>query len=216
MGLSAAQLSRLFTPFDRLGAEQSEIEGTGIGLVLSKRLAELMGGDLGVESTVGQGSTFWIELPLAEGPVEQHQRLHGDVYPSTDELLNEKATVLYIEDNLSNLKLVQRIVARRPILKLLVVSQGGLGFELAREHQPDIILLDLHLPDMQGEEVLRRLRETRETQDIPVVVISADVTPNQVERLQRAGAYAYLTKPLDVKQFLYMIEDVVGQARKER
>lgn len=119
--------------------------------------------------------------------------------------------ILYIEDNRSNLELVQRILARRPGVALLVATQGQPGLEMARTQAPDLILLDLHLPDMTGEEVLRRLRETPQTRGIPVVVISADAIPAQIERLLATGAHAYLTKPLDVKQFLSVLDQVVHE-----
>lgn len=120
---------------------------------------------------------------------------------------------LYIEDNRSNLELVQRTLARRPEVTLLVATQGQPGLEMARTEAPDLILLDLHLPDMSGEEVLRRLRETPQTREIPVMVISADAIPEQIERLLAAGAQAYLTKPLDVKQFLSLLDQILGERR---
>ncbi len=119
-------------------------------------------------------------------------------------------TILYIEDNRSNLELVQRVLARRPEVTLLVATQGRPGLEIARTQGPDLILLDMHLPDMTGEEVLRHLRETPQTREVPVVVISADAIPAQIERLLAAGAHAYLTKPLDVKQFLSVLDQIMG------
>jgi hypothetical protein len=124
-----------------------------------------------------------------------------------------RSTVLYIEDNRSNLELVQRVLARRPEVSLLVAMQGQPGLEMARTQVPDLILLDLHLPDMPGEEVLRRLRETPQTRGTPVVVISADAIPAQIERLLAAGAQAYLTKPLDIKQFLSVLDQVIREPR---
>jgi PAS domain S-box-containing protein len=204
-GIRPEDIERLFAPFDRLGAEQTGVQGTGLGLALSKRLIEAMGGTVDVESAPGEGSTFSIELPLVEPPVVQFERM-GEVDPAPASVLGEAATLLYVEDNLSNLRLIERILANRPQVKLLSAMQGRLGLDLARQHRPDLILLDLHLPDMSGEEVLHQLREDPRTRAIAVVVISADATPGQVSRLIDAGALAYLTKPLDVRRFLEVID----------
>ncbi|HEY5273053.1 MAG TPA: ATP-binding protein [Acidimicrobiales bacterium] len=209
-GISEEQLSHLFTPFERLGAERSEIEGTGIGLALSRQLAEAMGGTLDVESTVGQGSTFWVELPLVEAPIERYERLNILGAPKAhDSSRADRRTVLYIEDNLANLTLVQRIVAERDGIDIIPAMQGRLGLELAREHKPAVVLLDLHLPDISGDEVLQRLRDDPATSGIPVVMVSADATPGQIQRLLNAGALAYLTKPIDVGELLQIIDDHV-------
>jgi CheY-like chemotaxis protein len=207
-GIPAEMMDRLFLPFERLGAERTPVEGTGIGLSISKRLIELMGGEIGAESQIGRGSTFWVELEPAEAPeerVEQAAERAPEVLGSGGE-----RTVLYVEDNLSNLRLVERILARRPTARLITAMQGGLALELAREHRPDLILLDVHLPDIDGDEVLRRLREDPETRDIPVVAVSAEATPRKIERFLAAGARAYLTKPLDVKQFLEVVDEALA------
>ena len=211
-GIAPERMKRLFIPFERLGAEQTGIEGTGLGLALSKRIVEAMGGTLGVESTAGQGSTFWIELALVEGPVQRLERENKDV-PSPADIDPSKAVhvVLYIEDNLSNLKLVQRLIGHRPEVRLIPAMQGQVGLDLAREHHPHLILLDLQLPDVPGDEVLRRLQQDPETSRIPVVVISADATPGQIERLLAAGARDYLTKPLDVRKFLSILDETLAQ-----
>jgi signal transduction histidine kinase len=214
-GIAPNYMSRLFTPFDRLGAEQSTVEGTGVGLALSKRLAELMKGTLSAQSTLGTGSTFSIELPLAEGQSVDLGQLDESVMPSpTATPLQNMDTVLYIEDNLSNLKLIERILSRRPEINLISAMQGNLGLELAREHHPALILLDLHLPDINGDEVLRRLQADEQMREIPVVMISADATPRQIERLRAEGARDYLTKPLDVKQFLEMLDDQLADGHR--
>ena len=204
---------RLFTPFERLGAESTGVEGSGVGLALCRRLAEAMAGSVGVRSTYGEGSCFWVELPLTEGPVERYERIHGPTgwETGTDEAGPERRpTVLYIEDNLSNLKLIERVLAHRGDVEVVPAMQGRLGLAVAREHQPDAILLDLHLPDMSGDQVLRQLRDDPATAAIPVVILSADATPGQVERLLAAGANAYLTKPLDVRELLDVLSEHVG------
>jgi PAS domain S-box-containing protein len=211
LGIAAGRMERLFTPFDRLGAEQTDTEGTGLGLALSKRLAEAMGGSMGAESRIGEGSTFWIELPLAEGQVERWERLEGDApAPVTPTPAERTFTLLYVEDNLANLALVKRILARRPDITVVSAMQGELALELAAVHQPDLILLDLHLPGIPGDEVLRRLRQGAATRAIPVIVVSADATTGQPARLVGAGAQAYLTKPLDVRHFMRAVEDALG------
>jgi PAS domain S-box-containing protein len=207
-GIAPELLQRLFTPFDRLGAEATVAEGTGLGLALSKRLAEAMQGRLGVESEVGQGSTFWLELPQAEPPLSLPPE-EAEAAPAPEAALAEPRTVLYIEDNLSNLRLVERILARKTDFRLVAAMQGSLGLSLAREHRPDLILLDLHLPDAPGHEVLARLRADPLTQAIPVIVLSAEASPGQVQRLLAQGATAYLTKPLEVGRFLEVLAQVL-------
>jgi signal transduction histidine kinase len=209
-GIPADKLPRLFSPFDRLGAELSEIEGTGLGLTLSKTLVEAMGGRVGVDSAVGRGSTFWIELPIVEGSDEQ-LRQHGNegLDAAGSAVAGDLKTVLCIEDNLSNLRLIEGILSRRPQVRLLAASLGQLGIDLAREHRPDLILLDQHLPDLNGYEVLRRLKEDSRTNEARVVMVTADASPGQIERFLAAGAQEYLTKPLNVKQFLQTLDQVL-------
>ena len=209
-GIAPEMHERLFIAFDRLGAERTRVEGSGIGLALSKRLTEAMAGHIGVESTVGQGSTFWVELPLVEvSSVTSH--VSGEIAPVTLDTrhLTPTRTVLYIEDNLPNLHLIESILRQRPGIRLLAAMQGGLGLDLAREHRPDLILLDLHLPDISGDIVLHRLQELPETRHIPVMMLSANATIGQIERLLAAGARAYLTKPINVKQFLADLEELL-------
>jgi signal transduction histidine kinase/CheY-like chemotaxis protein len=206
-GIAPEYLNRVFTPFDRLGADLLEVEGTGIGLSLCKRLVDLMGGEIGVKTTLGEGSVFSVKLPIVEGPYQRLEQATGPVRgPASG--AGKSATLLYVEDNISNLKLIERALIDRPV-KLLAAMQGGLGLDLAREHHPDLILLDLHLPGMHGEEVLARLRDDPRTATIPVVVLSADATPGRVERILAAGTEAYLTKPLDVDKFLRVIDGIL-------
>lgn len=205
-GISQEKLEKLFTPFERLDAEQTGVEGTGLGLALSKRLAELMGGEIGVESAVGQGCTFWLDLPTATQPLDQIERKLTGPLALPHGVLPHTRTLLYIEDNLSNLRLIEHILRHRSDIELLSSMQGRLGFELATQHHPDLILLDLHLPDAHGEEVLEWLRGDPRTSVIPVIIVSADATPGEVKRLLQLGACAYITKPIDVRQFAAIVE----------
>jgi PAS domain S-box-containing protein len=209
-GISPEDLARLFTPFERLGAANSSVEGTGLGLVLSQRLVAAMEGTLEAESVVGQGSTFSIELAPAFAPAETlPSRDHEAFEVLSREPVDAQFSVLCIEDNLSNLRLLEIILASRPEVTLISAMQGSVGLDLARQHEPDLILLDLHLPDMPGQDVLARLKRSGITRDIPVVVISADATSPQIQRLEDAGVTAYLTKPLNVAKFLQVLDGVL-------
>jgi PAS domain S-box-containing protein len=210
IGIAREKLERLFQPFDRLGAEASGVEGTGLGLALSRRLAEAMGGKLGVESEVGVGSTFWLELPQAQvGPAGEAWPLES--LPQPPALPDAGGhTLLYIEDNPSNLRLVERLLAHWPGMRLIPAMQGRLGLELALSLKPDLVLLDLHLPDIAGQEVLGRLKANPQTLGIPVVVLSADASPQQVQGVLARGALDFLAKPLDIERFHQVLSGVFG------
>ena len=212
-GIPAALMGRLFTPFDRLGAERTATEGTGLGLALTKRLVEAMRGAVTAESGPGRGTTFTVTLPVAAPPPTE--LAPGDL---ADDPAGAGApgthTLLYIEDNLANCRVIELVLAHRPGVRLVAAMHGGLGVELAAQHRPDMILLDLHLPDMPGGEVLRRLRADPATASIPVVVLSADATASQVERLRAAGVRDYLTKPLDVKNFFRVLDETLAGSRE--
>jgi signal transduction histidine kinase/ActR/RegA family two-component response regulator len=207
-GISAANVGRLFVPFERLGAAATEVEGTGIGLALSRRLAEAMGGTLDVDSSEGEGSTFWIELQSVEGTVERYERLAGEPMPPPVDV-DHRHLVLYIEDNLANVKLAERVFAGRGDIELMPVMQGRLGVDLARQHRPALILVDLHLPDIPGDEVLQSLRTDPATREIPVIVVSADASPGRIERLRAAGATAYVTKPFNVRELIRTVGHIL-------
>ncbi len=209
-GISTQGIEKLFMPFERLRAAETATEGIGLGLAISKRIIELMGGEIGVESVVDQGSSFWIELPLAERGVERLER-PGTVVIGGIEASSEACTLLLFEDNLSNLKLIEHALARRPGAKLVAATHGSQALDLAREHRPDLVLLDLHLPDMQGDTVLEQLQSDPITADIPVVILSADATSAQIERLLAAGAREYLTKPLDLQKFLAVVDELLSR-----
>ncbi|CAG1003051.1 partial two-component system, sensor histidine kinase and response regulator, partial [Methylophilaceae bacterium] len=206
-GLSPEKLAQLFQPFNRLGQEASAEEGTGIGLVVSKRLVELMGGEIGAESIVGVGSVFWIELNLADA-----LQLAG----STDEplaLTQTQAqqgaalrTLLYVEDNRANMQLVEQLIARRPDMRLLSAEDGTRGIALARTYQPEVILMDINLPGINGIQALKILREGPVTAHIPVIAISANAMPRDIEKGLAAGFFRYLTKPIKVNEFMEALD----------
>jgi PAS domain S-box-containing protein len=204
-GIPPESMARLFTPFDRLGAEGSDVEGTGLGLSLAKSLVEAMGGRLSIQSAMGHGTTAIVELPACSAP-EMPAADDASLRPVAVDSGNGSHTILCIEDNLANLKLIQRVFSGRSNVEVLSSMQGSIGFDLAREHVPDLILLDLHLPDMSGQDVLTRLKGDPRTQAIPTIVISADATDKQKDRLLAAGARAYLTKPIDVQILLETVE----------
>ena len=209
-GLSPEQLAQLFQPFNRLGQEAGGEEGTGIGLVVAKRLVELMGGSIGVESTVGAGSVFWFELAsvaephlsIAEGDavVLAHLQAPAEARPHS---------VLYVEDNPANLKLVEQIIARHPDISLLTAVNGNSGIEIARDKQPDVILMDINLPGINGFEALKILRADPATAHIPVIAISANAMPRDIERGMKAGFFRYITKPIKVDEFMGALEDAL-------
>jgi signal transduction histidine kinase/ActR/RegA family two-component response regulator len=209
-GVAPEMHDRLFAPFDRLDADARGIEGTGLGLALSKGLTEAIGGSLGVESEPGEGSTFWIELPLATTSTN-FAEVELDVTP-LDSDAAPSATVLYIEDNVGNVRLLERLLMHRPTIHLITSLQGRGGFALAQQRQPDLILLDVHMPDLSGYEVLQLLRGDAATASIPVVMLSADASHEQIQRFRDAGARDYLTKPLDLQSFLVQLDDYLRES----
>jgi PAS domain S-box-containing protein len=202
-GLNAEQQAQLFQAFNRLGQEGGGEEGTGIGLVVAKRLVELMEGVIGMESTVGVGSVFWFELITIAEP---HLSMEGgEAAASAQPHVHRGArphTLLYVEDNPANLKLVEQIIARHPDIRLMAAVNGNSGIRIAREHKPEVILLDINLPDIDGFEVLRILRSDPITAHIPVIAISANAMPLDIERGMKAGFFRYITKPIKVDEFM--------------
>ena len=214
-GLPPEKLAQLFQPFNRLGQETGTEEGTGIGLVVTKKLVELMGGTIGVESTVGVGSVFWIELirdvtpKLADGnpmPVEFTPRAQENAVLHT---------LLYVEDNPANLMLVEQIIEGRAHIRMLSAHEGNLGIALARAHIPDVILMDINLPGISGFQVLKMLREDPLTMHIPVLAISANAMPRDIEKGLKAGFFRYLTKPIKVNEFLNALDDALKFSEME-
>jgi PAS domain S-box-containing protein len=217
-GLPTDKLEQLFQPFNRLGHEApGGVAGTGIGLVVTKRLAELMGGELGVESVVGVGSTFWCELDSSAAPQPLVERRDAAILdlPAPAPSGASLHTLLYVEDNQANMKLVQQLVARRPDLRLLTAVNGTLGIHIARTSQPSVILMDINLPGMSGVEALKVLREDPATAHIPVVAISANAMPRDIARCLDAGFFRYLTKPIKIKEFMDTLRAALEQADEE-
>lgn len=202
-GLKPKQLAQLFQAFNRLGQEAGSEEGTGIGLVVAKRLVELMGGAIGAESTVGVGSTFWFEL---DSVAEPQLSMQGSSAPAITKLHTPRRdrpyTLLYVEDNPANLKLVEQIIARRPDIRLLTAVNGIAGIEIARLYQPDVILMDINLPGIDGFEALKILRSDSDMAHIPVIAISANAMSRDIERGLKAGFFRYITKPIKVNEFM--------------
>lgn len=209
-GIAPEQMSLLFTPFERLGAEHSDVQGTGIGLALSRKLAELMDAQLGVESTVDQGSTFWLDLRVATELAAERETKEVDAGLVASN--GVAATVLYIEDNPANMRLMEALFRYRPELTLLAATSGAQGITSAKQHRPDLILLDINLPDMDGYAVFYMLRAEPLTRDIPVIALSADATAADIERGMQVGFRAYLTKPVMLNEVLGAIEAALIQS----
>jgi PAS domain S-box-containing protein len=209
-GISPEDIPKLFLPFERFGSAKTETEGTGLGLPIVKRLMEAMGGTYGVESTQGEGSTFWIELQLVED--QNYKNIQpGDALKPDTAMVEKTGTVLYIEDNIPNTDLVEEIFGSyRPAIRLIISAFGKTAVRLAMDYTPDLILLDIDLSDIPGSEVLANLRTDEKTKSIPVVIISADAMPEQIEMFLKAGVKDYLTKPLDITAFLHVTDKWLG------
>ncbi|MEO8407255.1 MAG: ATP-binding protein, partial [Oxalobacteraceae bacterium] len=217
-GLTQEQLAQLFQPFNRMGRETSSEEGTGIGLVVTKQLVELMGGVIGVESSVGVGSVFWVEWAVSSAP----ELAIGDVGEAGPKERDEMAphalplqrTLLYVEDNPANLALVEQLIARRSDLKLLTAIDGHLGIQLARAYQPDVILMDINLPGISGFGALEILRRDPATAHIPIIALSANAVPRDIKKGLEAGFFRYLTKPIKVLEFMDALDVALHYARE--
>ncbi|HEX7706595.1 MAG TPA: PAS domain S-box protein [Thermoanaerobaculia bacterium] len=213
-GLPPEKLAQLFQPFNRLGQEVGTEEGTGIGLVVSKRLVELMDGVIGVESSTGEGSTFWVEL-MSTAPLTLPAFVEIAAPPDSHAAaLDHQRTLLYVEDNPANLQLVERIIGRRKDLRLLSAVDGNRGVELARASLPDVILMDINLPGISGTEALKILRDDAATAHIPVIALSANAMPRDIQKGLEAGFFRYLTKPIKVSEFTETLNIALEYAEK--
>jgi PAS domain S-box-containing protein len=215
-GLTADELKQLFQPFNRLGKESGIEEGTGIGLMVSKQLVELMKGSIGVESTIGVGSVFWFELNLTAEPLRAAARAEPvAVAPAQVEAGAPLRTLLYVEDNPANLMLIEDLVDRLPDIRLLSAADGSRGIEIARDSRPDVILMDINLPGISGIQALKILRADPATAHIPVVALSANAMPGDIAKGLAAGFFRYLTKPIKVDEFMEVLELALKSAKAE-
>jgi len=214
-GLPPEMLAQLFQPFNRLGQEKRVEEGTGIGLVMSKRVVELMEGAIGVESTVGVGSVFWIELLRTTAPTPAAACTESTIaLPAPIPDGARLRTLLYVEDNAANLALIEQLIARRSDIRLLTAANGTLGVELARDSQPDVILMDINLPGISGIEALKTLREDPATAHIPIVALSANAMPRDIKKGLEAGFFRYLTKPIKIHEFMGALDGALEFAER--
>jgi CheY-like chemotaxis protein len=206
-GLNQEHLAQLFQAFNRLGQEAGGEEGTGIGLVVARQLVELMGGVIGADSTVGAGSVFWFELNSVADPQLYLEEDKGAALPRPHVPQGERLhTLLYVEDNPANLKLVEQIIARHPDIRLLTALNGNSGIEIARASRPEVILMDINLPDISGYEALKFLRSDPATTHIPIIAISANAMPPDIEKSLKAGFFRYLTKPIKVGELMEALD----------
>ena len=214
IGLAPEQVANLFQPFNRLGQEDKLEEGTGIGLVVTKQLVELMGGVIGVESSVGSGSMFWVEFAASDAPELMLDNIADESLERRKSLPEgaEQPTLLYVEDNPANLALVEELMQRRGDLRLLTAVNGTLGLELARAYLPDVILMDINLPGISGYQALKSLTDDPATRHIPVLALSANAVPRDIEKGLEAGFFRYLTKPIRVREFMEALDVALEHA----
>ncbi|HSN02505.1 MAG TPA: ATP-binding protein [Acidimicrobiales bacterium] len=213
VGIAESDLARLFQPFERLAAAESDVEGTGIGLVLSQHLAAAMSGRVEATSRVGEGSVFTLTLPRATSSAAPTRRAAAALTSSPAPTPALRHRLLYVEDNLSNVRLIEQVMTRRPNWTLTHVARGGEGLAEVANGEVDVVLLDLHLPDMPGEDVLRGLRDDPRSRDLPVVVLSANAMAANIERVIALGATRYVTKPFDVLELLELLDELADPGR---
>jgi CheY-like chemotaxis protein len=216
-GLAPEQLEQLFQPFNRLGQEANPEQGTGIGLVVCKRLVELMNGSIGMESTVGEGSVFWVELQQTTGPqiIAQTSGLTTVVEVSEKDGTHEYS-LLYVEDNPANMMLVEDLIARRDDIRFFSARDALRGIEIARTSLPDVILMDINLPGISGLDALKILSEDPKTKHIPIVALSANAVPRDIEIGLEAGFFRYLTKPIKVNEFMATLDMTLKYAKEQQ
>jgi CheY-like chemotaxis protein len=216
MGLPPEKLEQLFQPFNRLGQENGAMEGTGIGLVVTSRLIDLMEGTIGVESTVGEGSEFWIELPQADMPqLADEIALTAELSPQAN-VNSRQPMLLYVEDNPANLMLVEQIIEGHPRISMMSASEGDQGVVLARTHLPDVILMDINLPGISGIEAMNILRKDPATKHIPITALSADAMTQNIEKGLEAGFFLYLTKPIKINELMSALYEALASVENEQ
>jgi CheY-like chemotaxis protein len=211
IGIPDDKRHRLFEPFQRAGQETGPIEGTGIGLTISKRLAELMRGSVGFSSIVGEGSQFWIEVPIHRASAGQPERDAAQV-PATSALATATAaqrTIIYVEDNPSNIAFMRDLIGELPSVELVTAPTAEIGLELIRSRLPDVVIMDINLPGISGFDAVKQLREWPETRDIPVVGLSAAALAKDTNRAKEVGFYRYLTKPVKVAELMAVLEELL-------
>jgi CheY-like chemotaxis protein/nitrogen-specific signal transduction histidine kinase len=211
-GLSEEKIQRLFQPFERLGAENSTIEGTGIGLVICKRIIEAMGGAIGVKSTVGKGSTFWIEVRLSKKLYEKQEGKFIDEQNNKFICEISDCKVLYVEDNPANIRLMEHIFKEHTNISLLSTMQPGEVLDLVKKHQPCLILMDINLSDMSGIDLIKQVRQSDYARDILVVAVSANAMPQDIEKIMAAGFDDYITKPVDIDQLIRLLSNLLQKS----
>jgi CheY-like chemotaxis protein len=222
IGIPESLQGKIFQPFSRLSADSGQIEGSGVGLVITQKLIQQMGGEIGFHSVEKLGSTFWIRLPLTASNLSGSQNLTKGAYPDKQEEVrlalnfNQPKNILYIEDNLSNQRVMEQIVSRFPTLKLRVEREGIRGVYAARAQKPDLILLDISLPGMDGYEILEIMKSNGETKNIPVVALSANAMAEDIARGKRLGFNDYLTKPIDVVELISMLNTQLSSPAPEK
>jgi CheY-like chemotaxis protein len=212
IGIAPEQHARLFQPFQRAGQETGPIEGTGIGLAITKRLTELMDGEVGFESEVGRGSQFWVELPNVRAQ-SKPTTVSSQEYAGGESLRDgeqPRIKVVYVEDNPANVAFMEQLLSEFERVELLTATTAEIGIELVRRARPSMVIMDINLPGMSGFEATKRLREWPETRDIPVIGLSAAAMPRDRKRAEEAGLFRYLTKPVDVDALVAVIEEVLA------
>jgi len=218
IGIPAEQQDSLFQPFERLGHELSQIDGTGIGLSITRQIVEMLGGQIGFESSEGKGSTFWVDIPMSVKQASVQKTVKAsDSAASNNEDQHESGpdrTVLYIEDNPDSLHLVEAIIGQFGNIRLITAENATVGYDLSTSQKPDLILMDINLPGMNGIQALNRLQQTRETKDIPVIAITSNTLPKDIEAGLKAGFTAYITKPIKVSEFIQTIDQTLNNAGK--
>jgi CheY-like chemotaxis protein len=208
LGIPEDKRARIFEPFHRAGQEAGPIEGTGIGLAISKRLAELMTGSVGFETEAGKGSTFWVEIPaISAAPAEAAGA--PEIVDSPLTARGQARKIVYIEDNPSNIAFMRELMEDLPRIDLVTAPTAEIGIELVRAHQPALVILDINLPGMNGFDAVRKLKEWPETRDIPVIALSAAALPRDTARAKEAGFHRYLTKPVRIDELTAVLEELL-------